>query len=77
MRKVPFCMFQEFLGLVNTFTAERFLQTSLVMHLNKYVFQSQSLPKYLTYEAHFFFRTLEIACKYQKTNAAKSLGLFR
>ena len=25
------------------------------MHLNKYIFRSQKLQKYLTYEAHFFF----------------------
>ena len=52
--KVLFCRFQEFSGLVNTFTAKGFSETSLVMHLNKHIFRSQSLQKYLSYETHFF-----------------------
>ena len=29
------------------------------MHLNKYISRSQYLKKYLTYEAHIFFRNIE------------------
>ena len=33
--------FQEFLGLGNTLTSEKFSETSPVMHLNRFIFQSQ------------------------------------
>ena len=39
--KVLFCRFQQFLGLVNTFTGEGFSEARLFMHLSKYVFRSQ------------------------------------
>ena len=45
---------QEFLGLVNTFTAIGFSETSPAMHLNKHICRSQQLQKYLSYEARFF-----------------------
>ena len=38
--KVLFCWFQEFFGLVNTFTSKEFLETSPVMHLNQHIFWS-------------------------------------
>ena len=39
--KVPFWRFQEFLGLVNMFTAKGFSERSPVMHLNKRMLRSQ------------------------------------
>ena len=39
----------------NIFTAKDFSNTRPLMHLNKHVFRSQQLQKYLSYEADFFF----------------------
>ena len=38
------------------------------MHLNKHISRSLQLQKYLSYQAHFFFffKTLEIYCKFRK-----------
>ena len=44
------------MGLVNTFTAIGFSETSPVIHLNKHISGSQKLQKYLTYEAYFFLK---------------------
>ena len=46
------------------------------MQGNQQIFQSQQLQKYLTYEAHFFFSTLEVSCRYLKweKNGAKIYG---
>ena len=41
--------------IVNTFTAKGFSETSFAMNLNKDIFRTQKLQKYLTYEASFFF----------------------
>ena len=38
---VLLCILQEFLGLVNTFTAIGFSETSPVMHLNEHISRSQ------------------------------------
>ena len=43
------------MGLVNTFTAKWFPEISFAMHLNKHIFRTQKLMKYLTYEASFFW----------------------
>ena len=71
---------QEFLGLVNMFTAIGFSEKSPVMHLNKHISRSQKLQKYLSYEANFFFLNignLILIPKMQKKNAAKYLQFFR
>ena len=41
------------MGLVNTSTAKGFSETRPIMILNKHIFWSQSVQKYLTSEAHF------------------------
>ena len=41
------------------------------MYLSKHIFRSQQLQKYLTYDAHTGFKTLEISCKYQKCTKRK------
>ena len=56
--KVLFCRFHQFLGLVNTFTAKGFSETSPVIHLNKHILRSQELQKYLTYEVHFLLQNI-------------------
>ena len=53
--KSTFCRFQEFLGVVNTFTAKAFSERNPIMHFNKHIFRSQHFQKYLIYQAHFFF----------------------
>ena len=40
----------------NKFTAKGFSEKSPVMHLNKHIFWSERLQKYLTYETHIFFQ---------------------
>ena len=50
---------QEFLGLVNTFTAIGFSETSPAMHLKWHISQSQYLQEYLSYEARFFRQNIE------------------
>ena len=46
------------------------------MHLSKQVFQSQELQKYLSYEAHFFFKMFQIECTFQNldTKLEKEIG---
>ena len=39
--KGTFCKFQQYLGLVNMFTAEEFSEARVFMHLSKHVFRSQ------------------------------------
>ena len=56
--KILFCRFQEFWGLVHTFTAKAFSETRPLMHLNQHIFRKQQIQKYLTYEAHCFFQNI-------------------
>ena len=56
--KSTFMQISVVFGLVNTFSARRFSETSPVMHLNKHIIQSQKLQKYVTYEVHFFFQKI-------------------
>ena len=51
---------QLFFDIINTFTTEGFWETRPFMHLSKHVFQSLQLQKYLSYEAHFFFKIFQI-----------------
>ena len=48
------------------------------MYLNKHISWSQELQKYLSYEAHFYVKTLEISFWFQKSkkNAGKNLRFF-
>ena len=51
-----FCAAHEFLRLVNRFTAKGLSETSPLIELNKHIFRSQQLQKYLTYKSSSFFR---------------------
>ena len=56
--KSTFLQISGVFGLVNTFSPKSFSEKNPVMHLNKHIFQSQKLQKYLSYEVHIFFQKI-------------------
>ena len=76
--KSTFCIFEEFSGVVNRFTAKGFSERSPTKHLKKQMTQSQSFQKCLIYEGHFFFTTFQfhVDTKNTKKIFQKDYGFF-